>query len=80
MSVKVTAVTLVMLLALLVASFIPFPVALGLRLSLFDLMLGALSGGNWSVSRYICVVAFFAILLAVVWCITRLAALRRGSV
>jgi hypothetical protein len=67
-----------MLLALLAAYFIPLSVALSLRLSGFDLMMGALSGGNWSPSRCFLVAAFVAILLAIVWCITRLVARHRS--
>jgi len=80
MSQKIVGVALLVLLALLAAFFIPLSIAPGLDLSVFDLMLGALSGGYWSASRCITVTVFCAILLAIVWCIARLAALRRGSV
>ncbi|HTD28454.1 MAG TPA: hypothetical protein VK660_03610 [Xanthomonadaceae bacterium] len=66
-----------MLFVLFAAFFIPIHGALYLDLSAFDFMMGALSGGNWSVSRCILLVVFCAILLAIAWCIARLAALRR---
>jgi hypothetical protein len=51
----------------LIGYFIPFNVVLSFDLSLFDLMLGALSGNKWSTTRIVLIALFFFIIFLAFW-------------